>query len=668
MRKALREGSNKRGLATPFFQRSGLGSPGSRSGSEASTVALDPAVPLRDGLVIGRDEGSDIVLNDPAVSRSHLRIRRAASGWIAEDLGSKGGSFLNGRIFLTEELVYGDTLRVARHAFRFDGRRLSPALDDSGASLEAQHLVREAGSTRILNDVSFAVAPCEFVGIIGPSGAGKSTLLDALCGLRPAESGTVRIDGRDLATSYDAVRETFGYVPQDDIVPRELSVRDALAFAARLRLPRDIPPEERDKLVQRTIVRLGLEERAHTRVGRLSGGQRKRVSVAAELLGRPRILFLDEPTSGLDPAAEFRMMELLRELSSNGCTVLCTTHVMENVHLLDRLAIVVGGRLVYFDDPAKACATFGVSRFELLYDALAAKPAVDWPSPAPPEEPPELKNAPLANRPRRAWALPILLRREWKVFLSDARNVLFLLGQPALIGALVAWVSESADLTLFFAVVATLWFGCNNAAQEIVKETPMYRRERLIGLGRWDYLFSKAITQGRFTILQVLVLFGVLQLGEGGIGGATAWQMAALLLSAVAAVGIGLMISAFARTPMQAVMLVPLILIPQILFSGFVPSAGSMKAGPFAISRVMPSAAAQSVMDVSLLWGRRIDGATRVDFPAAFSNLNRDRSLRNGVTFWNADPATRGIVVLSLWSVGSLLVSWGALARRERDR
>lgn len=620
---------------------------------------------LRDGLIVGRAADAGLHLDDASISRKHLGFRKTGEGWIVEDLGSRSGSYLNGRLFQREQLVIGDVLGIGPFHLRFDGKSLHPTQAVTGARLSAERLDKTVGRAHLLDAISFTVEPCQFVGIIGPSGAGKSTLLDALCGLRPATSGEVTLDGLDLYENFDLIRGRLGYVPQDDIVPLELSVEDALFYSAWLRLPEGTPTSEVRRLVRTTVERLGLKDRLKTPVGKLSGGQRKRVSVGAELLCRPRMLFLDEPTSGLDPAAEFRLMESLRQLAAGDCTILCTTHVMENAFLFDRIAVLNRGRLVFYGEPAAAKEYFQVERLTSLYDRLEERPAADWP----PHHDPHgrliavSESLPQAKRP---FALPILLIRQWAVLHADWKNWLLLIGQPILIGVLVTWVTKDPSLVLFFAYIATLWFGCGNAAQEIVKELPMFRRERLIGLGRTEYLLAKFLTLACITSLQALLLYGVMQIGAWGIGGAAMWQMGALVFTAFASVAIGLAISGWARSILQAVMVVPLILIPQILFSGFTPPAGDMGTGPYLISRVMPSAAAQSMMDVSLFWGQKISGSLRVDYPSAFSNLNRDRSLKNGQTYQNPKPALWGMGTLLAWMGVGFGAAWAFLRGKER--
>ena len=214
----------------------------------STTVGLAP-IPLRDGLVLGRGADASAILPDASVSRRHAILHHTESGWSVEDLGSRSGSFLNGRLFRAEELVFGDLLRIGPFNLRFDGQFLRETAGITGARLDARDLKKEVMGVPIMSGVSLSVAPCQFVGVIGPSGAGKSTLLDALCALRPADSGAVMVDGIDLYSNYEALREELGYVPQDDIVPLELSIEDALCFSAYLRLPKKTPADEIRRLV-----------------------------------------------------------------------------------------------------------------------------------------------------------------------------------------------------------------------------------------------------------------------------------------------------------------------------------------------------------------------------------------------------------------------------------
>ncbi|HEX8312512.1 MAG TPA: FHA domain-containing protein [Chthoniobacteraceae bacterium] len=621
-------------------------------------------------VIIGRDPNADVFLNDPGVSRRHASLRPLSSGGIlVADLHSTAGSFVNGHRFDEHELTVGDRLQVGPFCFQFDGQALVRVANSSGGTIEARSIMMRCGPQVILDDLSVTIPPSRFVGIIGPSGAGKSSLLHTLSGLRPPEGGLVLADGTNV---YDAeTTQSFGFVPQEDIVHPELTVAEALRFSARLRLPRGTPDVELQKLILQTLDQLGLRERAGLPIARLSGGQRKRVSVGVELLAKPSILFLDEPSSGLDPATEFQLMELLRDLADTGCTIICTTHIMENAYLLDQLIVLVGGCLAFQGSPQEARDYFRVNKLTGLYDRLADRPALEWRSAfaetAHPEQHQPLIASNAATTPvRRASALAVLLHRQWAILRSDWRNFLILLGQPLIIAALVCWVSDARDLVMFFAYLATLWFGCSNAAQEVVKEIAIYRRERLIGVRTRAYLTSKFLFLTAITSLQALLLYGAVLIGEGGRDGSVAWQIGGLLGTALAAVGIGLLISALARTVMQAVMIVPLILIPQIIFSGFTVPAHEMTAPVMRISQFMPTFAAQRVMDTSFLWMRQLTGDVISDHSQSYRNLDPDRDFSSQDVYNRARPAWLALATHIAWAVLTYVGAWLALRRRER--
>ncbi len=243
----------------------------------------------------------------------------------------------------------------------------------SAIRVDAQGLSKQANGTKILTDVSLSAHPGEFIGLLGPSGAGKSTLLNALNGFRPADTGRVLLNGTNLYKHYERFRALIGYVPQDDIVHKSLTAYKALFYAALLRFPLFGVPQKRENVEQRVreVLRLlGLEEHRNTRIKRLSGGQRKRVSLGIELLTSPPLLFLDEPTSGLDPGLEERMMTLFRKLAHEGRTVIITTHIMESLELLDLVAILVKGQLVFYGPPQFALRAFQVKEFSAIYVKL----------------------------------------------------------------------------------------------------------------------------------------------------------------------------------------------------------------------------------------------------------------------------------------------------------
>jgi ABC transport system ATP-binding/permease protein len=632
-------------------------------------------IPLKADLVFGRGDEVDIDLNDQSVSRRHAKIELRPDGFRLVDLRSKTGSFVNGRRFEEHDLVIGDQIRLGLFCFIYDGRNCRRVRRVSVGRIVASGLTKETENGPILRQANFVAEPGEFIGIIGPSGAGKTTLLNALSGLKPADGGNIMIDQTDFYQNLDRLRSLFGYVPQDDIVHVDLTISQALFFAARLRLPAGTPQREIAKLVNQTVSKLGLSDRVNTKVEYLSGGQRKRVNVGVELLSRPPILFLDEPTSGLDPLAEFNVMGLLRRLTDNGCTVICTTHGMENVYLMDQVAVISHGQVLFEGLPDKARATFGVSKLSGLYEVLQkrdpdALPIFQVPLPAEPEtgrltvEPPP--------HAKRAWSLPILLERQIALFRADLKNLLLLLAQPLIIGVLVACTTTDSPLTQFYIYIATLWFGSSNAAQEIIRELPIYRRERLVGLSRRSYLTCKFLWRGALTTFQSLLLFGVIAIIHLGVDGAWPWQIIGLVLLAFASTGIGLTISAFAKSTIQAVMLVPLFLIPQIVLSGFSPPAYTMPPSILRLSEAMPSFASERIADVSFLVDQKITGKLITDYPTPYSNINdwyrstTKQRLLNGSIYTKKRPLWIAYLSLILWTLGGFATSNWLLQRKER--
>jgi len=493
-------------------------------------------IPALDGLVFGRIQtdaaAEDLFVGldpeDRKISRCHVSIE-AAEGRFAIRDESQTGTYLNGRRFEKQVLAVGDRFLLGGYSFEFTGLGLRRTQPRIGGKVEAAGVGFSAGGRQILRAVDLHVDPCSFVGILGGSGQGKSTLLNALCGINPATEGSVLVEGRAIDDPAAMRMAGIGFVPQDDIVHPELRVRDAILYSARLRLNPRIPRQEMRALVDETIVRLGLAEHAGKRILHLSGGQRKRVSIATELLAKPAILFLDEPSSGLDPATEFALMKILRGLAARDCTVICTTHVLGRAYLFDKIVFIHGGRIIFDGPPDAACETFGVESLDQVYvqvageersgDAWAAefertRGEIPAPEPAPPrmdlsgygDIPP-----PPREKPGFAVSLWVQLQRQWSIMAADTLNLVFLLAQPLLIALLVGWVAEDYVLRMFLCVVATLWFGCSNGAQQIIRELPIFRRERVCGLGLNAYLSGKYLFLGLITTLQALLLLGVVQ-------------------------------------------------------------------------------------------------------------------------------------------------------------
>lgn len=567
---------------------------------------------------IGRDPGNNLALDHPQISRFHARLQLLPDGSLqATDLNSTNGTFVDGQQLRgTATIPNGASIGFGPYRFTFQHGQLIKAAEDGTVRIDCLHLSKTvAGGKRLLNDLTFSILPREFVCIVGGSGAGKSTLLDALSGVRPANGGEVRYNGDNYYAQMDAFRSAIGYVPQDDIVPTELPVESALYYAAKLRLPPDMSEAEVRARVEEVMDDLGLTARRDVPIKNLSGGQRKRVSIGAELLSKPTLFFLDEPTSGLDPGLEGRMMQLLRKLADQGRTVILITHATQNVDLCDNIAFLApGGYMAYYGPPKKALAYFGVEKFADIYTRIESEPSMEiWPQRfqggayyhqyvaarlasagiqmngaggntgtyeravvKAQSRPPAGKQASGFRQFR------ILTRRYLETVLRDRNNLLTLLVvQSPLIALLISLAfrgnifstevftgdyERGRSITFLLAMVA-VWFGTSNSAREIVKEAAMYARERRINLKIAPYIASKFFVLIGISVLQNIVLLVPLILTGGGIAHLP-YLYLSLLFGSIAGITMGLAISAVAPNPDRASILVPLVLIPQIIFGG----------------------------------------------------------------------------------------------------
>lgn len=663
---------------------------------EPREARLAGVIKLKNGLTIGCGTFNDVCLDqgedtDYPEGSFQVLIKESAKGFHIVDQGAEP-AWLNGQLFSGEDLIIGDYLQIGSHSLRYDGRALVGVPRALGGELEAFGIQKSYHGAPVLKQAGFTAPSGQFIGILGPSGHGKTTLLKVISGLEIPQAGTVLINGVDLFGNLDACRSLMGYVPQDDIVHGELTVWQALEYSAYLRLPDWTSDREIQKLIAKILENLGLyrpdKNIDHTRkkLTELSGGQRKRVSVAVELLNRPQILFLDEPTSGLDPGMEFELMSTLRNLTQSGCTVICTTHVLENVFLMDSMAVIYQGQRVFQGDSTRARAHFHVDRLSEIFTCLQNNPNEWLEKMYPPANQHPKVGAPLSSdylavkktRKSAYRAVRHLLSRHWTILKADPKNVLLLLGQPVLIGLLItcAAVTETSAVTkLFLAHVVTFWFGCSNAAQEIVKERAIFTREKFVGLGVLSYLLSKGFALGGIACLQALLLYSVLLVNvhhlSTALPGAPIWQLGALLLTALASTSIGLALSSWAKRQSQAILMVPLIIIPQILLAGYVfplsiwrkdkPTNQLVQKALTEVSAITPCGAAQRVMDVSYVWRPYQDGGSQED---VYSNLNLESFDWESIEKTPpSKPGITGLSTLLAWALGGLVFAWRQLRK-----
>jgi ABC-type multidrug transport system ATPase subunit len=437
-----------------------------------------------------------------------------------------------------------------------------------------------AGDKKILDRVTISCASNELVGLIGPSGSGKTTLMKCLSGQTYPLGGRVQLNSLEMYSHFQLFKRNIGYVPQDDIVHRDLTVHETLMYAAKLRLPPDMSEKERKERVWETLIELELEEQERQVIRKLSGGQRKRINIAIELLTKPGLLFLDEPTSGLDPALDEKLMILFKRLSQDGRITIMTTHLLEHADMFSKIAMMHYGRLIFFGPPAQAKNFFGVSSLASLYSKIKEKPAEDWQSEfhatqihlqqvsqlreqVLPSKRKESATTVAVPEPAREqisqWST--LSKRYLDIILRDRKNTGILLLQAPLITFFIVIASSNLSHRLFMMTLAALWFGCNNSAREICKELPLYRRERMVYLSILPYLCSKFFILSGLIMIQCLIL-ALLVPGDF----VTAYWP--LLLCGLAGISMGILVSTIVDSPDKAIALVPILLIPQVLFSG----------------------------------------------------------------------------------------------------
>ncbi len=588
------------------------------SGNVNAQLLMSLAFGDKKELTIGRSESNDITLDGLQISGRHARLLRSGSDIVVDDLGSTNGVFVNGIRVSRQSITPSDKVQIGSFELRIDPAGNIGVFDTrSKTRIDAVNITKDVkakgGPLRLLDEISLTIQPNEFVGLLGPSGAGKSTLMDALNGMRPASSGNVLINNLDLYRHLDSLKQAIGYVPQDDIIHRELTVYRTLYYVAKLRLSRDVSAAEIDQTIDEVLDVTGLADRRDVPVSQLSGGQRKRVSIAVELVTKPSIIFLDEPTSGLDPGTEEKIMKLFRQIAESGRTVILTTHAMENVKLFDKVVVLMRGRLVYYGPPQDALKHLGATSFKDLFDKieepvnagvrqhgehvrreLTDKTANEWKvkyaaTPqyrefvaAPQQSLGAVASGGMGKRSSlglfgafRQWMT--LSRRYFEVLVKDKLNLFILFIQAPVIAMLTFFVlgdNLPRDLAYFVLALVAVWFGTSVAAREIIRERPVYGRERMVNLGLLPYLGSKLFILGIIVSIQCLMLFvplkffdltGLMPMPGDFAGIPQFWTM---LVTASVGIALGLLISAVVKTSEMATSLVPLILIPQILVSG----------------------------------------------------------------------------------------------------
>jgi len=575
----------------------------------------DVRIPVAGKMAIGREQARvQVYLPHPHVSRLHAHLTVQPSGKVVlRDLNSANGTFVNGkRLTRPVALKPGDQIDVGPYALEFTGTELLSRSRSDNIELVARNLRRVVNSREtgkpitLLDDVTLVIKPREFVCLLGPSGSGKSTLLSALSGRMTPDDGVVLVNGKEVLTHFEALKQDMAVVPQKDLLHESLKVGEALWYTARLRLPPDTSYRETRTCIDQILDTVNLKTRRGTAIRYLSGGQVKRASLANEILCRPSLLFLDEVTSGLDEQTDRDMMGLFRSLADSGKTVVCITHSLANVERNCHLVVILanGGRLAFVGRPDEALEYFNIERLGDVYERLAEEQPEHWRDtfkaspyyntyvqsrlPAPEKETDAIVEQPphslLENMGLFVRQTSLLTRRYLAIWRGDYLALLAILGQSLVVAALLGLLfgdlrklkdsdpivhAQHAVNLLFLMAVSSFWFGCNNAAKEIVKERAIAARERDFNVQLSSYYMSKLLVLLLFSSVQTVLLFVLVHSWCGPPGPERA-ECGLLLALAATGVTLGLAISALAPTEEMAATLIPMVIIPQIILSGVI--------------------------------------------------------------------------------------------------
>ena len=606
------------------------------------TIELDDAALV----TFGRGASADVSLDRPIASALHASVSVERGKVFVRDLGSTHGTFVDGRrIERAVEISPGSVVQIADQRYRLapDARALEPLAGGDRDIIEADGVAVAASGRTLLEGVSLVVQPGEMVAIMGPSGAGKSTLLSVLNGQTVPAAGRLVVGGLDLHDHYDLFRGRIGYVPQDDILHADLTVWQALWYAARLRLPRDTTNTEIETRIHAVIHQLGLDGTEQTRVGDqrkrgVSGGQRKRVNLAMELLTDPPILVLDEPTSGLSSVDALSVIELLRTLANAGKTILVTIHQpsLEAFERFDAVAVIARdestkqvGRLAWFGRAFPDSITFFEPQLsgsapptsvDGLLRGLSKRPVAEWvrqwessvaksiwvdrrASAHAGALPPRSRRLPHSTAPFTQWLT--LVKRMIAVKVADGWGTAVLFAQAPIVGLLIAavfskvvrstptpetWPKIGVNMatTLFVTALAAIWFGCSSMAREIVTEWPIYRRERMVGLSIGAYVASKMTVLLGIAAIQCLLLLAIVA-PACRIDSPWLWVFTMLYAAALAGGALGLLISATLRTTEAASGILPVLLLPMIVLGGILVPLADLPALTQPLAAAMPS-------------------------------------------------------------------------------
>lgn len=560
-------------------------------------------MPLDEGLsTIGRASDNTIVMKPPNFSRHHAGIYRRENHYMLVDYNSMNGVYVNGvRIRGQQEIHEKDMIQIAGSLFLLNNGKLMYQTTISGVSLTLENICKTVGHgssrKRILNNVSCEIGNNEFVAIIGGSGAGKTTVMNAMSGFDSDISGRVYCNGIDLRRNFNTLKNMIGFVPQQDIIYENLTLQRMLYYTAKMKMPSDTSKAEIRARIHKVLEMVDLVQHAKTYIRKLSGGQKKRASIAVEMLADPGLFFLDEPTSGLDPDTEQSLMHTLAKLSkSEGKTIIMVTHTIQSIDLCDKVIFMgPGGKICYCGPPSEITNYFGKKSLVEVYNELAGN-VDNWngyflqnyymeKQNNPPSQAPH-PNAGLEKKGKQVSSFKqclVLIARYFELIWNDKQRLLLLFIQPIAIAFLLAVVAvddtfityEDTRSIMFALSCSGIWIGLFNTIQEVCKERPILKREYMGNLRLWGYIVSKYVVQGVICFLQATLLVAIfLRLmkhsAEAGLyfakPGMEIWIT--MILTIFASASMGLIVSSLMKNGDRAMAVAPFVLIIQLLFSG----------------------------------------------------------------------------------------------------
>ncbi|MCK8646576.1 ATP-binding cassette domain-containing protein [Mycobacterium colombiense] len=583
-----------------------------RIGGDSSVIATSMMKILRPGktgldvpgaIKIGRANDNDIVIPEVLASRHHATLVPTPTGTEIHDNRSINGTFVNGARVDSAVLHDGDVVTIGNIDLVFHGGHLArrdqaaTATRSGGLDVRGVTWTIENNKT-LLDNISLTALPGTLTAIIGPSGAGKSTFARLVAGYTHPTTGTVSFEGHNVHAEYASLRSRIGMVPQDDVVHGQLTVQQALMYAAELRLPPDTTKDDRAQVVARVLEELEMTQHLHTRVDKLSGGQRKRASVALELLTGPSLLILDEPTSGLDPALDRQVMTMLRQLADAGRVVLVVTHSLTYLDVCDQVLLLApGGMTAFCGPPSQIGPAMGTTNWADIFSTVASDPdgsrarylTRTGPPPAPPpaEKPAELGDPAHTSLFRQ---FSTIARRQMRLIVSDRGYFVFLALLPFIMGSLSMSVPGDVGFgipnpmgaapnepgqILVLLNVGAVFMGTALTIRDLIGERAIFLREQAVGLSTSAYLLAKVCVYTVFAIVQSAIVSIIAVLGKGApTQGAVALGKPALelfadvALTCVASAMLGLALSAVAKSNEQIMPLLVVAVMSQLVFSG----------------------------------------------------------------------------------------------------